>query len=122
MRSLCGRGIHRFGHLARRVRCHRAGLVCKTGLPHGDHQRSAGAEELGGFVDSPTRRVGAVVTDEDRRGRAHQCEQLDAKNFSTGCSSIAFGATPICPCEISKNPTPVMFALPPRFVKWLEEG
>ena len=50
------------------------------------------------------------------------CEQLAAENFKTGCSSIAFGATPVWPCGMSKNPTPVTVALPLRSVKWLEEG
>lgn len=27
--------------------------------------------------------------------------------FVTGCSSTALGATPVCPCSKSKNPTPV---------------
>src|SRR5437870_485449 len=26
---------------------------------------------------------------------------------SNGCSSMPFGATPVCPCRKSKNPTPV---------------
>jgi hypothetical protein len=36
--------------------------------------------------------------------------QLVAKNFSTGCSSIAFGATPVWPGGMSKKPTPVTVA------------
>jgi hypothetical protein len=31
---------------------------------------------------------------------------------STGCSSIAFGATPDWPCQKSKKPTPVIVAVP----------
>src|SRR5713101_3434933 len=27
---------------------------------------------------------------------------------SNGCNSIPFGATPVCPCRKSKNPTPVI--------------
>ena len=43
-------------------------------------------------------------------------------NYKPHDSSIALGAMPVCPCGMSKNPTPVMFALPLRSVKWLEEG
>jgi hypothetical protein len=32
------------------------------------------------------------------------------------------GAIPVWPCGMSKKPTPVMFALPLRSVKRLEEG
>ena len=50
------------------------------------------------------------------------CEQLDAESFKAGCSSIAFGATPVCPCGMSKKPTPMTVPLPLRSVKRLEEG
>ena len=54
--------------------------------------------------------------------RRFQCEQLDAKNFKTGCSSIAFGAIPVCPCGMSKKPTPVTVALPLSLVNRLDQG
>ena len=58
---LRGCRIHWFGPLALRVSRNRADLVCKTELPHGQH--SARRElKFGGFVDSPTRHIGAVVT------------------------------------------------------------
>src|SRR3954471_17579666 len=41
---------------------------------------------------------------------------------STGCSSIAFGATPRWPCLKSKNPTPVTVAVPLRAVNDDEPG
>ena len=88
-----GCGIHRLGPEARGVRCHRAGLVCKTGLPHRHHQCPAGPEELGGFTDSPTRRVRAVVTDEDRRSRRHPCERLGARYFKPRWHDIAQGVS-----------------------------
>ena len=48
--------------------------------------------------------------------------QFVAENFKTGWSSIAFGATPVCPCGMSKNPTPVNVAEPVRWRKSLDGG
>ena len=90
---LCGSRIHRYGPEARGVRRHRAGLVWQTGLPHRHHQCSAGADRLGGFADSPTRRVRAVVSDEDRHGGVHPSGQLDVKNFKTRCHNIAWAVS-----------------------------
>jgi hypothetical protein len=53
-------------------------------------------------------------------GTLPYCEQLAWENFRTGCSSIAFGATPVCPCGMSKNPTPVTVAVPFKSLKSLD--
>jgi hypothetical protein len=42
---------------------------------------------------------------------------LRLPNASTGCSSIAFGATPSWPLSASKKPTPVTVAVPESAVK-----
>ena len=78
-----GCGIHRFGPHPVGSAVIALASYAKTGLPHRHHQCPAGAEELGGFTDSPTRRVRAVVTDEDRRSRSHPCERLGARNLKT---------------------------------------
>ena len=44
-------------------------------------------------------------------------EADDAAKERTGCSSMAFGATPVCPCLKSKKPTPVSVAVPEIIVK-----
>ena len=61
--------------------------------PNRHHQCSAGAEQLGGFADSPTGRVRAVVTDQDRRGGVHPSGRLAVRNFKTRCRDIAYAVS-----------------------------
>src|SRR5207247_9546126 len=42
------------------------------------------------------------------------CEQLLLEKASTGCNSIALGATPRWPWSKSKKPTPAIVAMPER--------
>src|SRR2546428_5277950 len=44
------------------------------------------------------------------------------ENDSTGCNSIALGATPVWPCLKSKKPTPVRVTVPEIVVKCDEDG
>jgi hypothetical protein len=38
-----------------------------------------------------------------------------AVKFRTGCSSVPFGAMPVCPCFSSQNPTPTVVTDPASF-------
>jgi hypothetical protein len=50
-----------------------------------------------------------------------QREHVPAKP-TTGCSTIPFGATPLCPCWKSKKPTPVIVAVPRSWTNSLRDG
>jgi hypothetical protein len=65
----------------------------------------AGVTEM---VEVPLPETLAGLADSEKSGEAEPLQLVPKQIDSTAWSSIPLGATPVCPCRISKKPAPVI--------------